>query len=97
MLVMSDTLPLATVKARFSEVVDDVVEQHDRVTITRRGRPVAVLLSLEDLQGLEETLEVLSDPEALAQVRAASREAATGDVSDLASVAEELTARQRRR
>jgi prevent-host-death family protein len=68
-MVMSETLPLATVKARFSELVDRVARQHDRVIVTRKGRPAAVLVSPEDLDSLEETLAVLCDPELMAQVR----------------------------
>lgn len=60
-LVMSETLPLSTVKARFSELVDRVAREQDRVTVTRKGRPAAVLVSPEDLASLEETLAVLSD------------------------------------
>jgi prevent-host-death family protein len=56
-----EALPLAEVKNRLSEVVDRVTRQHDRVTITRNGRPVAVLVSPDDLEALEETLSVLSD------------------------------------
>ncbi|MDX6649117.1 MAG: antitoxin YefM [Solirubrobacteraceae bacterium] len=66
---MSETLPLATVKARFSELVDRVTRQQERVIVTRKGRPAAVLVSPEDLESLEETLAVLSDPELMAQVR----------------------------
>jgi antitoxin YefM len=56
-----ETLPLADVKNRLSEVVDGVVRQNDRVTITRNGRPAAVLISPDDLESLEETLAILSD------------------------------------
>jgi prevent-host-death family protein len=56
-----ETLPLADVKNRLSEVVDRVTRQHDRVTITRNGRPVAVLVSPDDLEALEETVSILSD------------------------------------
>jgi prevent-host-death family protein len=56
-----EALPLADVKNRLSEVVDRVTRQHDRVTITRNGRPVAVLVSPDDLEALEETLSILGD------------------------------------
>ncbi|HAC46621.1 MAG TPA: prevent-host-death protein [Chloroflexi bacterium] len=61
-----EVLPLADVKNRLSEVVDRVTRQHDRVTITRNGRPVAVLVSPDDLEALEETLSILSDRRELA-------------------------------
>lgn len=59
-------MPLAEIKNRLSEFVERVASQHDRVTITRNGRPVAVLVSPEDLESLEETLSVLSDKREIA-------------------------------
>lgn len=64
-----ETLPLADVKNRLSEVVDRVASQNDRVTITRNGRPAAVLMSPDDLESLEETLSILSNPKELAGLR----------------------------
>ena len=71
---MSETRPLADVKAHLSEIVDLVECQHERVVITRHGRPVAVILSTEDLAGLEETLDILSAPGAVADIQAAESE-----------------------
>ena len=79
-LVMSDVLPLAEVKAKFSQMVDRVEQQHDRITVTRNGRPAAVLMSADDLAALEETLELLSDPTALAEIRLARSEVAAGNI-----------------
>jgi len=67
---MSETLPLAEVKAKFSEMVDRVEHTHDRITVTRNGRPAAVLISPEELVSIEDTLDLLSDPDALAELRA---------------------------
>ncbi len=78
-MVMSDVLPLAEVKAKFSEMVDRVEQQHDRITVTRNGRPAAVLMSADDLAALEDTLELLSDPSAMADIARARREVADGN------------------
>ena len=77
---MFETLPLATVKARFSEIVDRVARQQDRVIVTRNGQPAAVLVSTDDLESLEETLAVMSDPSLMAQIRASEKAAAGGDL-----------------
>jgi antitoxin YefM len=77
-LVMSDTLPLAEVKAKFSEMIDRVEQQHDRITVTRNGRPAAVLMSPDDLASLEDTLELLSNPAAMVELERARKEAKTG-------------------
>lgn len=94
MLVMSDTLPLATVKARLSEIVTRVAREQDRVVITRNGRPAAVLISPDDLESLEETLVIMSDPDLMAAVKEGHEEAARGDLVPLADVKAELEARR---
>ncbi len=66
---MSDTLPLAEVKAKFSEMVDRVEYTHDRITVTRNGRRCAVLISADELESLEDTLDLLSNPAAMAELR----------------------------
>jgi prevent-host-death family protein len=52
-------------------LADRVEREHERVTVTRNGHAAAVILSPEDLAQLEETLDVLSDPDALADIREA--------------------------
>jgi prevent-host-death family protein len=76
-LVMT-TIPLADAKARLSAVLDEVRDTHDRVVITRNGRPEAVIMSVSDLEALEETLDLLSTPGALEEIRAAEAEIARG-------------------
>jgi len=72
--------PLRAVRDHLSEIVDRVECEHDRVVITRNGREAAVLVSAADLAELEETLSVLSDPEALADIREADAAYARGEV-----------------
>jgi antitoxin YefM len=76
------TESLRNVKDQFSEFIDRVQREHERVTITKNGRPAAVLISVEDLEGLEETLEILSDPEAIAGVRDGQAAIDAGDFID---------------
>lgn len=92
-VVMSETLPLAHVKARFSEIIDRVSSQDERVIVTRNGRPAAVLLSIEDLEGLEETLQVLSDADLLAGIREGQEAARAGDVTSLEDLRKTLAHR----
>lgn len=62
-------MPLKDVKNRLSEVVDQVEREHGRVVITKHGRPAAVVVSVDDLESLEETLDILSRPKLVAQIR----------------------------
>ena len=66
------TLPLRTIKAHLSEVVDQVEREHEGVVLARNGRPAAVLMSPVDLEALEDTLDLLSDPGALAEIASCS-------------------------
>jgi prevent-host-death family protein len=75
----AEHLPLAEVKNRLSEVVERLEREHGRVVITKHGRPAAVVLSVADLESLEETLEVLSDGQLLAEVRRAESEVDAGE------------------
>lgn len=77
-LVMTETRSLADVKAHLSEIVDLVESQHERVVITRHGRPAAVIVSPADLESIEETLDILSAPGALEEIHAAEHEVARG-------------------
>jgi prevent-host-death family protein len=80
-VVMPDlTLPLAEIKKRLSEIVDGVEQKHDRVVLTRNGRPAAVILSPDELESLEETLAILSNPAALQEIREAESGIDKGDV-----------------
>ena len=74
------TQSLRDVRDHLSEVIDRVEQQHDRVVVTRNGRPAAVILSPDDLAQLEETIDVLGDSEALADIREADAAYARGDV-----------------
>jgi prevent-host-death family protein len=76
---MSETMSLAAVKARFSELVDRVERQQDRVIVTRNGKPAAVLISTDDLESLEETLAVMSERSIAAQIRESEKAAAAGE------------------
>ena len=71
---------LKTVRDRFSEFIERVSAHNERVVITRDGIPTAVLMSPSDLESMEETLAVLGDAEAVAQLAEAHRAYLEGDV-----------------
>jgi antitoxin YefM len=78
LVTMSETRSLADVKAHLSELVAQVGAHHDRVTVTVHGRPAAVLVAVEDLESLEETIAVLSDGDILRSLIKADAELAAG-------------------
>lgn len=76
---MSEIRSLADVKAHLSEIVDLVESQHERVVITRHGKPAAIIMSPDDLEGIEETLDIFATPGALEEIRAADAEVRAGN------------------
>lgn len=68
-MTVVEQMPLRDVKNRLSEVVDKVEREHERVVITKHGRPAAVMVSVDDLESLEQTLDVLSRPALIKQIR----------------------------
>ena len=93
---MGTVMSLAQVKAHLSEVVGRVAGQHERVTVTVHGTPSAVLVAPEDLESLEETLAVLSDPASMRRMAAAEVELADGGGESEADLAGAMARRRAR-
>lgn len=79
----TEQVSLADAKARLSEVVEGIETEHRRVVITKHGRPSVVVLAVEDLEALEDTLEILSDADAMADLREAAADRRAGQTIEL--------------
>ena len=88
------TLPLSDAKARLSEIADEVDRTHERVHITKNGREYVVLISVEDLESIEATLELLADPAAQRRLRKAERDVAAGRGVDADGLREAIERRR---
>jgi antitoxin YefM len=75
---MSETIPFTEAKAHLSDLVDRTSRENERFVVTRDGGPAAVLLSPEDLESLEETVDIFQDRALLDSIRKSRREAAEG-------------------
>ena len=91
----AEHLPPADVKDRLSEVAERLEREHGRVVITKHGWPAAVVLSIDDLEGLEETLELLADPKIVRRIRKGNEELSEGKSATLTK--DEALALARRR
>jgi len=80
---VSEQMPLADVKNRLSEVVDRLEREHGRVVITKHGHPAAVVISVDDLESLEETLDIMDSPSLLAEIRESLAELSTAEAAVL--------------
>ena len=87
------TLPLGEVKTHLSELVGRVHDHHERVTVTVHGRPSAVLVAVEDLERLEETLAILRDAGTMTRLAESDAELARGELVSAAELAETMRRR----
>ena len=95
MTIAATPVPLSEAKARLSELARRVRQQHERITLTRNGEPEAVLVSVDDLEGLEMTLEILGDTEAVARISESLAALGRGEPGvDLATVRQDLARRR---
>ncbi len=76
---MGTVLPLSEAKSRLSEIADIVYRTHDRVNVTRNGREYVVIMSVDDLESLEATIELLSDHAAVERIAEAKESVARGE------------------
>jgi len=87
------TLPLAEVRANLSKLVEEAERTHQRVEVTKNGRRAAVLMSADDYDSLTETLDILSDAEAMAAIRESDADIEAGRIYSLDEVAAVLRAK----
>ena len=75
-------ISLGEARDRLSEYVAEVERTHERVTITRHGHPAAVLISVDHLASLEETVEILGTPGAVQAIREGQADAEADRFAD---------------
>lgn len=83
---MTDMLPFTEAKAHLSELAERVETMRERVLVTRNGRPSFVLVSVDELEALDETLDILRDAELTASLARSRGEAAAGKTVPLPSL-----------
>ncbi|MGW0501709.1 type II toxin-antitoxin system Phd/YefM family antitoxin [Micromonospora sp. NPDC003241] len=91
-----ETIPITEAKARIAELADRVAREHDHFTITRNGRADVMLISVAEYESMRETLDLLSDDEALADLRQSREDFAAGDTFSIDEARAELERRRGR-
>jgi len=84
------TVPLSEAKDKLSALVDAAGTTHEIITITRHGRPAAVLMAADDLESLRETLHWLSRPGIRESLAAAEEEYAEDNTTSGVDLRAEL-------
>ena len=87
---MARELPITEARTKLTQIANDLVDSQDTVTVTNRGKPMMTLIGYEMYESIMESLEIMSDPELMAQLRQSLREARSGDVIGLDEVERDL-------
>jgi antitoxin YefM len=90
---MSRTVPVRELRSHLAELLNEVADRREHVTVTRRGRPAAVLIPVDEYEALEESAEILSDDATLQAIRRGLDDVAADDVVPLEQVRAEHAAR----
>lgn len=78
-------MPFSEAKTHLSDLADRVEREHERVLVTRNGRPSFVLISPDDLDALEEARDIACDTELLTSIKKSRRASAAGKAVTLRS------------
>jgi len=93
---MARTVPVKELRAELAALLDQVADRREHVIVTRRGRPAAAIVPIDEYEGLEESAEILSDPAAVRAIQRGLADLKAGRVASLDDVRADLTKRKRR-
>ncbi|OGK35727.1 hypothetical protein A3F59_02400 [Candidatus Roizmanbacteria bacterium RIFCSPHIGHO2_12_FULL_38_13] len=87
---MNSVLPLTEARNKFAELIDEASKMFARFTITRNGKPEAVIMSKDEYDALIDTIEILSNPDTMASIRRGEKDVKAGRVKPLEDVIKDL-------
>lgn len=87
-------MPVRAFRAELAKLIDEVADRRQHVIITRRGRPAAVVVPVDEYDALEETAEILSDRETLTAIEKGRRELKAGKSVTLQELRTDLRKRR---
>lgn len=91
---MARYIPAREFRSRLSELLSDVADRREHILVTRNGKPAAALVPIDEYEALEETAEILSDPDALAAIEAGLAEIERSETVTFEQLRAELAERR---
>ncbi len=80
---MVNSITLKELRPELPDVIKNIDQKLDRYIITKRSKPVAIMMSIDDYEGLSETVEILSDKETVRRIKQAKKEIKEGKTISL--------------
>jgi len=87
---MTKNITLKKLRPKLPEIINDIDSRMDRFVITRRGKPVALMMSIDDYESLLETIDMLSNSGLVKRIKAAEMEIKKGHLKPLSKIEKEL-------
>ncbi|MBU4304730.1 MAG: type II toxin-antitoxin system Phd/YefM family antitoxin [Candidatus Omnitrophica bacterium] len=87
---MVNTISVRELRPKLSDILGAVHDRLDRYIITKRGRPEAVIMSIEDYESILETIEIMSDRRLMHSIKQAEKEIKAGKGIPLEKARKEL-------
>ena len=75
---MSNYIAISDARATLPDIVEKVNKYNSEVIITVNGKPKVVMMSLEELEAIEETAGILASKKAIREIRQGLKEAKKG-------------------
>lgn len=92
---MSKTVPVKELRAELADLLDQVADRREHIIVTRRGRPAAAIVPIDEYEGLEETAEILSDPAAVRAIQRGLADLKAGRTATLEELRADLEKRKK--
>lgn len=87
---LPSTMTASDARTNFYDIAEEASKNSRRFTVSLHGKPSVVIMSLEDLDGLEETIEIMSDPELVESIKRGEEDIKAGRVYTLDEVIKDL-------
>lgn len=87
---MTKSVTLKSLRPKLPQIIDEIGSKMDRFIVTRRGKPVAMMLSVDDYGSILESINILSDKSLAERIKKAEADVRKGSVKMLSQVEKEL-------
>ncbi len=87
---MTKSVSLKKLRPKLPKIMEEIDSKMDRFIVTKRGKPIALIMSIDDYESLLETLDVLSDKKLMKRIKQAEKDIKTGNVQTLERVEKDL-------
>ena len=74
------TIPANQARQNFYNLLNQVIEEDKIIKVHRRNGQRVVMMSEEEFESWQETLEIMGDPELMASIRRGEKEIEAGEV-----------------